>query len=125
MGYNLTIGNLEQDEQQLFFINEIELPNSPMNSNDNHSNTVAPSYSAWAEFCKRTGLKEIFATDLLAKHPGHAKLTKSHLKTFEKARDAYFKQNDQDRYDIKRLNWLCWWTDWALKNCETPSMLNS
>lgn len=34
--------------------------------------------------------------------------------------------NDDDaKYDRRRLDWLVWWTRWALDNCKHPTFYNS
>lgn len=82
---------------------------------------------------------------LLAHHPGIVPLTADHLAAFESARDAYRdartviepseamgpirwveRVNEQGaEWNRRRLDWLCWWTRWALENCSHPAFYNS
>lgn len=89
---------------------------------------------------------------LIASHPGVAALTAHHLKAFIEARDAYLataeprwglrawhegqeesKKNgapwydpgdEPVDYDLRRLEWLVFWTDWALEHCKFPTFEN-
>jgi len=121
-----------------------------LNSSDRYDNQCWPSYIVWHDFCEEVGLlpefyggkragsrgKEVPYFDapsqgetegLLYRHPGAAPLTRDHLHSFVEAKLRYEKrpEDEQDEYVLRRLNWLCWWTEWALRNCEYPTFANS
>lgn len=154
MGYNLYIGEAEVDviyeeRRARIFVAGLELPESPLNSTDVHTNYCWPSYCGWSEFCERVGLTRVFYAGargcdqlgnfwndedgnsyegILCQHPGAVALTPAHLKAFQKARDSHFVYDATTEaivYDNRRLEWLCWWTNWALKNCQYPTFYNS
>jgi hypothetical protein len=80
---------------------------------------------------------------LLSRHPGAAELTEAHLRAFKAAKEKYLATPEprsglcQERgpfndagsvgvdYNLRRLDWLIFWTGWALKNCEYPTFGNS
>ena len=69
---------------------------------------------------------------LLANHPGCFELTPDHLIAFEAAREAWKAKPEEERLDeddvdwaLRRLDWLCFWTKWALDTCKYPSFANS
>lgn len=71
---------------------------------------------------------------LLARHPGCEALEHVHLTAFREALEAWRAKPETERaaamsdgvdYDERRLEWLVWWTDWALLNCTHPSFANS
>lgn len=91
---------------------------------------------------------------LLSRHPGAVKITEGHYRAFVQARERYIGRPDRparlpeheglvpqestspgrpflpenlvaDEYNVKRLNWLVFWTRWALDNCKYPTFANS
>jgi hypothetical protein len=140
MGYNLYIGELkvttdpEPGEHVYADLGVIrqsgEDLDAPVNSADHRWNEIYPSYTGWADFCRRVGLTVLFFEEydgILVQHPGAFVLTQSQLDAFESAREK-FKSVDDDRasiYDRRRLDWLCFWTKWALENCKVPVFANS
>jgi hypothetical protein len=144
MGYNLYIGeaDLHTDIESRWArygvaVKDGEDLGAPLNSTDNHSNCIYPSYSAWGAFCEEVGLKAVFYAErepwwtgesgnqyegLLSHHPGCAVITEDHYKAFVAATEGY---KGTDEYHKKRLDWLVWWTRWALDNCQYPSFSNS
>lgn len=79
---------------------------------------------------------------LLAHHPGCAALTAAHAATINDALARYKQRHPNavarfvgetgDSADasladrtLARLEWLAFWVDWAVKNCERPAMQNS
>lgn len=62
-------------------------------------------------------------------------LTQDHLDSFEAARKRWLARSEEGRaegrgedgvdYVLRRLDWLCFWTEWALKNCKYPSFAHS
>ena len=88
---------------------------------------------------------------LIAQHPGIVPLTHNHLAAFERAQREYvaahpgskpgacgcatcdpFPASDNKPshdpafdFNLVRLEWLVWWTRWALKKCERPAFENT
>lgn len=149
MGYNLSIGEAYADVRLNDRYSRIDVANAvvdgaPINSSDDTSNTICPSYSTFAEFCRETELYDVFFSGargcntesfwkdaegrqhygLLSQHPGAVALTESHLKAFQEAQERYQARGGNDEYTVKRLTWLVWWTEWALKNCKYPTFAN-
>jgi hypothetical protein len=146
MGYTIRIGQAVHDDDAASYgtrqltVDEVFLCEAPSFPDDAHSqsNTRRPSYTACGEFCNATGLRDVFFSlngevALLAHHPGCAVLTREHSKRFHAALDAFrlihfnavpqFNTTDDDA-NLARLEWLVWWTDWALENCTLPTMMN-
>lgn len=138
MGYNLYIGELttEIDPEpgehvycRFGVITEGD-DNSPLNSSDLRLNECWPSYTGWHNFACRAGLEDVFFKEyegILVQHPGAYVLTKENLDRFETAKKEYIDSGDPeiDVWDRRRLDWLCYWTKWALENCKVPVFVNS
>lgn len=135
-------------------INSADVPGAPV-SDDSDGNYRYPSYGAWAEFLRFVGLHDVFLNRetgeaLMQRHPGIAKLTKAHVEMFDHARSKYaaahpgarpaycdcakcdiWKKDATKAHDpscspeLVRLDWLCFWTRWAVENCERPAIENS
>lgn len=153
MGYNLYIGEFDYDvekkERYVRATVRIEEPIGPLNSSDRRDNQCWPGYITWFDFCAKVGLLPAFyggreadqrnarvpyfqtpqgeLEGLLLAHPGCRVLTVAHYDSFCAAKLRYQERppEEQDEYVNRRLAWLCWWTDWALNNCEYPSFANS
>lgn len=150
MGYTLRIGEFETVVDHKYRhasvtvrLEDGESIGAPLNSTHDHSNRIMPSYSGWADFCERVGLADVFLRGdavlwtgesgethgpLLWHHPGAAELTADHLVRFRAALDAYApveQSGGGPDYDLRRLEWLVWWTEWSLENCEHPTFANS
>lgn len=108
----------------------------------------AKSVGLWEPFFGDEGAVRSSATwndhdAILAHHPGIVRLTPEHLAAFEAARTAYTGRVEEvshgsgaktwirtdspeaAKWHRRRLDWLCWWTRWALDNCAQPAMVNS
>jgi hypothetical protein len=108
-----------------------------------------PSYTAWHNFCRETGLHDMFYNDedgILIDHPGCVVLTKNHQTEVHRAHRDFMTRYpdavatygnpqsdplDEDKNNPKcnsflvRLEWLKYWIDWAMENCERPVFSNS
>jgi hypothetical protein len=133
MGYNLSIGEFRVDIDHgerwcRGAVERQEIESAPLNSSENHSNMCHPSYSAWSRFAREVGLEDVFAWkelgSLIEDHPGVTPLTREHLARFQAARKRLANTSDPV-WDRRRLEWLIWWTRWALENCEYPTFANS
>jgi hypothetical protein len=162
MGYTITIGNAKpefsKDDGELYArwtVDGQALPNAPVFPHDEmtgNGNSRSPSYSVWAEFCRMTGIYELFLEKyegLMDSHPGckmlrpehllivQAALTKwQHTATLPPGFEGYPEHDketgewvtpDAGKYDatLARLMWLEFWMRWALENCETPAIENT
>lgn len=162
MGYTFKIGNavpeFSKDDDYLmarWAVQPTTHPDAPTFPNDQmtgNSNIRSPSYTGWYEFCKDTGIYDVFyeaSKQLHAGHPGCVLLKQSDLDMVRKAREEWQKTTtlppgfegwpvydeisremrspDQGKYDgyLARLIWLEWWMEWALNNCETPAIQNT
>lgn len=161
MGYTFKIGNavpkFSKDDGYLDARWEVEpatseeAPTFPHDEMTGNGNDRSPSYSGWADFCRDTGIYDVFYDEhghLLAGHPGCVMLQQSDLQRVREAREKWQKMAtlppgfegfpefdketqkwgspDEGKYDgyLARLIWLEWWMAWALKNCETPAVEN-
>lgn len=162
MGYNFTIGNAvpefrnEDGELSARWVVEgassDDAPTFPNDDATGNGNGRSPSYSVWADFCRDTGLYDLFYDErghLHAGHPGCVMLKRSDLERVKEARDEWQKKAtlppgfagypefnkekqewehaDDGKYDgaLARLIWMEWWMAWALDNCETPAIQNT
>lgn len=128
MGYTLTIGELRNDGAE-----EITLAQAPTFTGDEptgRSNKRMMSYSAFADFCTRTGLG-ITLSPVKRQHPGHLEITEALVNQVEQALHTYEARHwlptgfgflhDSHR---ARLRWLSWWMQWAWQNCQHPTLAN-
>lgn len=116
-----------------------------------HTNQRWPSYTAWHDFAEFCGLENFIydkSTGLIREHPGCVPLKKEHKEILDKAYEDFYKKypNAKAGYSPKideknniyedpdwpkennyatRLEWLKYWVDWALENCEQPVFANS
>ncbi len=109
-----------------------------------HSNQRWPSYTQWHEFCKFTQLTDVFYQDkdFRGGHPGVFPITKTFQRHIDLALKAHKMRhpNAQATYEREanlseeefmadgsycRLEWLKYWTDWALINCKHPVFCNT
>jgi hypothetical protein len=155
MGYNLKIGEAHvsvdfEERQAEIDVLGMSHSDAPINSVDvegRRTNVIWPGYTVWYEFTKETSLYLVFFgnskqevgnlwTDdegnehdgLISNHPKAAPLTEAHYRAFKAALDRHkFKPNEKDGvdYNQRRLEWLTWWTRWALDNCKYPTFYNS
>lgn len=97
------------------------------------SNLRYPSYSSIADFCRTTGLYELFFNedDGLMRHnnyPGSCRILPEDLKAVSKAKHKWIKKHPsnvpgwKDNQDpiLAELIWYEFWFEWALKNCKNP-----
>ena len=109
-----------------------------------------PSYTGWADFTRFVGLHELFFGEngLLREHPGCVPLSQRHKQEIDAAYAAFkikypdaiaryspdidFKHGIYEDPDwpeennwLCRLEWLKYWVDWALANCERPVFENT
>ncbi len=150
MGYNIHIGNAELDPDvdeydtqyrvTVAAMSHAEAPCAPGDTNPGQ-NIRWPSYAAWADFARFVGLYELLLDRksdepaLMAEHPGCAVLRKRHVERIELAlkhlKDAFpdavasFQSERERDYQLARLEWLAWWSRWAIEHCKLPAIYNS
>lgn len=153
MGYTFIIGNAVPEFDRECFpeliarwtVKYMTHPDAPVLPNDPitlNSNSRSPSYSVWADFCRSTGLYDMFYNsggNLIAGHPGCMGITEDDADRvsevlrlyqrratlppgFEKEWD-YEGEPNYD-YHLARLIWLEWWMQWAVHNCDIPAIAN-
>lgn len=134
-------------------VNGMEHPEAPFKPDvTGRSNGCHPGYSQWDIAMEQVGLHDAFfdaKRGLLREHPGIQLLTQEHVAEFEAARTAFLLAHPIERpgicrcrgcnridgddeavhdpalnFNMHRLNWLCWWTRYALANCERPAVYN-
>lgn len=165
MSYSFTIGNgtavTEPDEDDPTVLRTrwevplVELADAPCFPNDvmtGRGNARHPGYSAWHEFCLKTGISSLFYRpdgNLKAGHPGCQRITAECLDLVTCALDRWrschtlppgfagfpvFDEKlgqwvcpDEDKYDpfLARLIWLKFWMAWALDTCPNPVIKNT
>lgn len=128
-------------------------PAYPGDTLSNNVNARHPSYTAWSGFCKEVGISELFygqgwkpewrsyeecsegfhrSTPLFAEHPGYQAIGPSDVEYIRQALENRRATNPDppglgsgEDYEKVRLEWLYYWMDWAVKNCERPIIHNS
>lgn len=130
MGYSIYIGNAEaselvcEDGEYLVTIqvNPNAVDGAPCDgSPTDGTNGRWPSYSGWSEFIEDAGLVSLFRDEsfgIMRNHPGCFALEPAHLEQIKKA-------TCQLEWNKGRLEWLKFWVEWALTNCERPAIYNS
>lgn len=141
MGYDFIIGEKtiddEDEEVTMVWAEEVEHENAPaFGEPTDYSNERWPSYTVWHYFCKDTGLYELFyerKDKLIPEHPGYQSLTPFHQQKINTAYKVFKANHPEAELDIEkdeasgwlcRLEWLKYWVDWALENCENPVFCN-
>jgi hypothetical protein len=113
-------------------VGPIKMPDAPANQYAPHENLRAPSYAGWADFAEASGLEVIFfgeKTGLMREHPGTVRLTSAHLLAFQAAfvgmrLRCSVQPTKENKYHLDRLDWLVYWTRYALEHCRCPAIHN-
>jgi len=163
MGYSITIGEAEID----YYYEKDDRGYARISAKGVHhdqapafgdlsdfNNGRHPSYSAWADFLKETGLSSIFFDEdkrTLGGHPGAIPIGKTEAnlvrESLESWRANHSKEPGFDKTSIfsldgsqsptevpdeiqkdatlARLIWLDYWVDWAVNNCKYPTICNT
>lgn len=154
MGYTFTIGNAvpqfdTSDFPHLsaqFIVEGAAHEHAPVFPNDTltaNTNMRSPSYSVWEDFCRATGLYDLFFNEsgnLIAGHPGCIGITREdadrvtaalrHYRTHATLPPGFEKEwgyKGEPNYDghLARLIWLEYWMQWAVDHCEIPAIQNT
>lgn len=122
MGFNLKIGEAFKEGNRIL-AKTVRLDNAPADGvPTDHTNERWPSYIGWTDFYNATGLTSLMEDQLLRKHPGFVELTQADKDVVDRVY-ASIKLFPTDHQ--VRLEWLKFWIDWALENCERPIFYNS
>ena len=153
MGYTFTIGNAvpkfhKDDFPYLSARWKVEnatsddAPTFPGDEMTGNGNSRSTSYTVWSDFCRTTGIYDMFYDErdhLHADHPGCIGIDVEFSASVSAALSSYQAKStlppgfESDwcydgpanyDYHLARLIWLDWWIKWALENCETPAIEN-
>ena len=123
MSYSITIGQrtkIFEENEWREYVPEVRHENAPADGvPTDYTNSRWPSYIGWSEFVRATKLNDVM-NELMKSHPGIASITISHKKAIDEA--AKLQLPTVHRV---RINWLQYWVNWALENCEDPVLCNS
>lgn len=154
MGYTFTVGNAVPEFSKDYFpelsarwvvegATHLDAPTAPGDEMTGNGNCRSPSYTVWSDFCRSTGLYDLFYDGrghLHAGHPGCIGITAEFADAVSAALSAYrqkatlppgfeadWSYDGPPNYDyhLARLIWLDWWVRWAIANCETPAIHNT
>lgn len=125
MGYSFIVGEKIEDKGDpdcsRVWAENVYLNNAPADgSPTDHTNERWPSYSGWDDLikdCERHGDSGVLH-ELIPEHPGYVQLT---LEINLRVQALQCSSS----YNHTRLEWLKFWSDWAVKNCKDPVFANS
>jgi len=137
MGYHISIGELEYDAKEAaegatgWFVETIKNHAAPQVLGVpflDKSNDRSPSYTAWRLFSMEADVSDFFYDStgrLKCESPGFFEISSETVEYFQAAYERYKKTGTGEGYDqnVNRLEWLAFWTDYALKNCTRPAMI--
>ena len=115
-----------------------------------HTNERWPSYTSWGNAMRFISLDNFMfnkETGLIRSHPDCVPLVKEHKEIIDKAYKDFYekypnckagyspkinegkgvfedKEHPEENNYATRLEWLKYWVDWALENCEKPVFYN-
>lgn len=154
MGYTIRIGNAEvldnweaNPPTATWHVPLVARSDAPFFTDSGTTNERAPSYTGWGEFCREVGLDDLMQYNLLAEHPGIAKLKPVHASKIELALEVwklanpnalpeicqcfrcagtlYAEHNPNASVTLVRLTWLAYWVRWAVDHCHRPAIQNT
>lgn len=145
MGYTITVGELrvQKDPEDgiepdclSFRADGAGSPDAPAFGNPtDRTNSLWPSYTAWAETMRISGLTDAFfyQGSMIGGHPGVRLVTPELVETVTYALRGLEAKNPNAKAEygtdvgaaMCRLIWLDYWLRWAIENCETPVIANS
>lgn len=118
MGLLLTIG--DRNPRSVFGAPRVRLPDAPADGSDtDYTNQRNVRGIDWAHLVQQVQLDGLFTID----HHVDVPLTQQHLDVLREKVAAY-RHLYGTACDITthngRLNWLLFWTEWALTHCKHP-----
>ncbi len=130
MGYNLTIGEAEFDEDgRVCGAVDVHLDDAPaFGEPTDYTNQRWPSYTAWADFHNQLGISDLMR-ELMPSHPGYALISAAQVAVIEEKLEAYKIAHTwhEDEWEgiVNRATWMIFWMKWAIDNCKHPIFYNS
>jgi len=146
MGYTLKIGEAIIDFDLEFNtvsvnVKDVKLDNAPaFGEPTDYENERWPSYIAWGEFMRNSNTEFIFKNEedgLLREHPGVFPIKVEHQIEINNAYHVFKAKYPNAKAEFSgentptedgvlcRLEWLKFWIDWTMENCENPVFYNS
>ena len=147
MGYSLVIGEAftepyDEEDPSLgdrVWAEEVRHDDAPaFGEPTDYTNTRWPSYSAWHNFVAAAKLEHVLLEHneygvptghMKGGHPGAMFITEDVKREVDKACQRLKMQSKTGGESIlwhyNRAQWLKYWVDWSLKNCEHPVLANS
>lgn len=150
MGYSLTLGEatlLWNEEECRVGALPVSLPKAPaFGEPTDNSNSRWPSYASWSDFSEQLGISDLFAKNgeirhhgkwmfsLMPCHPGVAPVTSTHVEYVQEKLSEYRSKypditagfdGDPRSGVLARGEWLLFWLEWAVKNCDKPVFVNT
>ena len=146
MGYTVKIGELKVEVEMDgldsyidFDVEDQEGRKEPfLNAGDlgDGSNSRFPSYGNWKAVCEKAGMLDFMFgahVGVMRSHPGQVPLSTEHKdlinKIYKNFREEY--PDAHPHYDgddacaaMVRLEWVRYWVNWAVDNCEKPVFCN-
>lgn len=102
------------------------------------TNMRSPSYGSWGNFSMAANLSDFFFEEeegLMREHPGifpiseyHREIINQKYKEFKDkypdAKASYSDESNLPNCYMVRFEWLHYWVNWALDNCDRPVFQN-
>lgn len=135
MVYSLAIGEYKEYEHSstMITVDTVKHDVAPaFGEPTDYSNERWTSYPGWDDFAAYIGLHDILFENhtIRGGHPGFFDIDTKFKRRVDEAYANHMKHmkqfTEQPRdYQLPRLLWLKYWTDWALENCNRPIFTNS
>lgn len=143
MGYTLKIGQAiigydKEYESVYIDVESVNLNLAPaFGDPSDFINERYPSYKTWHSFTKWAGLDDLFYNKeygILRDHSGAVVLVERHKIEIDHACSSIKNKypnvkpefdKDESNANMARLEWLRFWVDWSLENCDKPIFYNS
>lgn len=126
MGFDLEIGEFKpytEDDITIYTVVDVKLSEAPAYGHPmDFTNRLLPSETGWFEFAKAAGLTVLFnwidgQIINRSAYGSFVDLTQEHKAVIDAAYENINKLHPDHH---GRLEWLKFWVDWALTNCERP-----
>lgn len=155
MGYTIMIGQANVDIDHQYLSVSISVvserhENAPaFGEPTDYTNSRWPSYTSWNDTIRFAGLEDLFFNKekgIMRDHPGVFPLNAYHEKEifiaivklkqkYPEAKAGYSPRLPNTVFEdpqwpivnnyLVRLEWLLYWVNWAVENCEKPVIYNS
>lgn len=142
MGYDFSIGNAEIQYEKAdsieggYFDSHIGFKVEVVRIKDVPGvwNVLTSQYGVWSNTMRETGLTDVFMLSGKPRggHPGAFPITEELVIKVKQAVEMLKSKGakpvegkSQKDTALFQLEWVLWWSKWALKNCELPVFYNS